>query len=109
MLVLDAQATAAHPSRGALVEVGWARWSAAEPGELAASRVTAHVVASPAGGGWLSAGADGLTGEKDSSDEGGGGNCVGWVGPTSGGSVGCLDPGIIRTLPSLRFSCRSRR
>ncbi|HEX9188762.1 MAG TPA: hypothetical protein VGB87_16900, partial [Vicinamibacteria bacterium] len=49
VLVLDAQATAAHPSRGALVEVGWARWSAAEPGDLAADRVTAHVVASPAG------------------------------------------------------------
>jgi DNA polymerase-3 subunit epsilon len=49
VLVLDAQATAAHPSRGALVEVGWARWSAGEPGELAASRVTARVVAAPAG------------------------------------------------------------
>jgi len=45
VLVLDAQATAAHPSRGALVEIGWARWSAGEAGDLPAGRVTAVVVA----------------------------------------------------------------
>jgi DNA polymerase-3 subunit epsilon len=45
VLVLDAQATAAHPSRGTLVEIGWARWSAGEAGDLPAGRVTAVVVA----------------------------------------------------------------
>ena len=45
VLVLDAQATAAHASRGALVEIGWAPWSARERGALPAGRVTAVVVA----------------------------------------------------------------
>jgi DNA polymerase III subunit epsilon len=48
-LLLDAQATAAGPARGALVEIGWARWSAAEARELAVDAVTAHVVAPPPG------------------------------------------------------------
>ena len=45
MLVLDAQATAASPSRGALVEIGWARW----PSAATSPEVTAHVVAPPPG------------------------------------------------------------
>jgi DNA polymerase III subunit epsilon len=47
VLVLDAQATAAHPSRGALVEIGWAPWSAGEGGAMPPGRVTALVVAPP--------------------------------------------------------------
>jgi len=47
VLVLDAQATAAA-ARGALVEVGWARRSAAER-EPTAAEVTAHIVAPPPG------------------------------------------------------------
>ncbi len=49
VLVLDAQATSADPVRGALVEVGWARWSAREARDLPAPEVTAHVVAPPPG------------------------------------------------------------
>jgi len=49
VLLLDAQATAADPARGALVEMGWARGSAAEGPELTAADVTAHVVAPPPG------------------------------------------------------------
>ena len=49
VLVLDAQATSADPARGALVEVGWAPWSAAEGRELAAAAPTALVVAPPPG------------------------------------------------------------
>ncbi len=50
VLVLDAQATAADPARGALLEIGWARWSASAAGELAGASVTAQVVAAPPGG-----------------------------------------------------------
>ena len=49
VLLLDAQATAADPARGALLEIGWARWSAGEARALAAAEVTAHVVAAPPG------------------------------------------------------------
>ena len=49
VLVLDAQATAAHSARGALLDIGWARWSASEGRDLLASEVTARVVASPPG------------------------------------------------------------
>ena len=49
MLLLDAQATAADPARGAVLEIGWARWSAGEARELTAAEVTAHVVAPPPG------------------------------------------------------------
>jgi DNA polymerase-3 subunit epsilon len=49
VLLLDAQATAAFPARGALLEIGWARWSADEARELQAVEVTAHVVAAPPG------------------------------------------------------------
>jgi DNA polymerase-3 subunit epsilon len=49
VLVLDAQATAADPARGALLEIGWARWSADEARELPAAEVTAHLVAAPPG------------------------------------------------------------
>jgi DNA polymerase-3 subunit epsilon len=48
VLLLDAQATAADPERGALLEIGWAQASASE-GELAAARVAVHVVAAPPG------------------------------------------------------------
>ncbi|HVO09137.1 MAG TPA: hypothetical protein VMX54_00165 [Vicinamibacteria bacterium] len=50
VLVLDAQATAADPAGGALLEIGWARWSAGTAGELAGASVTAQVVAAPPGG-----------------------------------------------------------
>jgi DNA polymerase-3 subunit epsilon len=49
VLLLDAQATAADPARGALLEIGWARWSAGETRELTAAEVAAHVVAPPPG------------------------------------------------------------
>jgi DNA polymerase III subunit epsilon len=49
VLLLDAQATAADPARGALLEIGWARWSADETRALPAAGVTAHVVAPPPG------------------------------------------------------------
>jgi DNA polymerase-3 subunit epsilon len=49
VLVLDAQATAASPARGALLEIGWARWSAGESRELPAAEVNARVVAPPPG------------------------------------------------------------
>ena len=49
VLVLDAQATAADPRRGALLEIGWVPWSAGEAREPAADDVTAHVVAPPPG------------------------------------------------------------
>jgi len=49
VLVLDAQATAADPGRGALLEIGWARFAAAEARELAPEQVTAHLVAPPPG------------------------------------------------------------
>jgi DNA polymerase-3 subunit epsilon len=49
VLLLDAQATAADPARGALVEIGWAPWSAGEARELTAAAVTAHVIAPPPG------------------------------------------------------------
>jgi DNA polymerase III subunit epsilon len=49
VLALDAQATAADPARGALLEIGWAPWSAAEAGELPVNGVTAHIVAPPVG------------------------------------------------------------
>ena len=49
VLLLDAQATAADPARGALVEIGWARWSAGEARELPATEVTTRVVAPPPG------------------------------------------------------------
>jgi DNA polymerase-3 subunit epsilon len=47
VLFLDAQATAADPVRGALVEVGWARGGAQR--EPTAAEVAAHVVAPPPG------------------------------------------------------------
>jgi len=50
VLVLDAQATAADPARGALLEIGWARWAASSGGELAGASVSAQVVAAPPGG-----------------------------------------------------------
>jgi DNA polymerase III subunit epsilon len=49
VLLLDAQATAADPARGALLEIGWGRWSADEAREMPASEVTALVVAAPPG------------------------------------------------------------
>jgi len=49
VLVLDAQATAASPSRGALLEIGWARWPAGDAPEPTAAVVSAHVVAPPPG------------------------------------------------------------
>lgn len=49
VLVLDAQATAADPRRGALLEIGWAPWSAGEAREPATADVTVHVVAPPPG------------------------------------------------------------
>jgi len=49
VLVLDAQATSADPARGALLEIGWAAWSAAEVRELRAAEVTTHVVGPPPG------------------------------------------------------------
>jgi DNA polymerase-3 subunit epsilon len=49
VLLLDAQATAANPERGALLEVGWAEASAGEAPDLPVARVTAHVVAAPPG------------------------------------------------------------
>jgi DNA polymerase-3 subunit epsilon len=49
VLVLDAQATSADPARGALVEIGWARWSAGEARELTSAEATALVVAPPPG------------------------------------------------------------
>jgi len=49
VLLLDAQATSADPARGALVEIGWARWAAGEAGELTAVEATALVVAPPPG------------------------------------------------------------
>jgi DNA polymerase-3 subunit epsilon len=44
-LVLDAQATAADPARGALLELGWARW----PEAAGRPEVAVHVVAPPPG------------------------------------------------------------
>jgi DNA polymerase III subunit epsilon len=49
VLILDAQATSADPARGALVEIGWARWSGGEACELTAAEATALVVAPPTG------------------------------------------------------------
>jgi DNA polymerase-3 subunit epsilon len=49
VLLLDAQATAADPARGALLEVGWARWAASEAGEPPAAVVSVEVVAPPPG------------------------------------------------------------
>ena len=49
VLLLDAQATASDPARGALLEIGWARWSADDARELPAAEVTANVVAPPPG------------------------------------------------------------
>lgn len=50
VLFLDAQATAADPARGAaVVELGWARGSAGDPGEPTARDVTARIVAAPPG------------------------------------------------------------
>jgi DNA polymerase-3 subunit epsilon len=49
VLLLDAQATAADPGRGALLEIGWAVTTADEAGALPAGAVTAQVVAAPAG------------------------------------------------------------
>ena len=49
VLLLDAQATSADPARGALLEIGWARWSAGEAREMPGGAVTAHVVAPPPG------------------------------------------------------------
>jgi len=49
VLLLDVQATAADPARGAPLEIGWARWSADEACELPAAEVTARVVAAPPG------------------------------------------------------------
>jgi DNA polymerase-3 subunit epsilon len=48
VLVLDAQATAARPGRGALLEVGWACSTARGAGEGPALEVTAPIVARPA-------------------------------------------------------------
>ena len=47
VLLFDAQATAANPALGALLELGWARGTAAEP--IAAAAVEACVVAPPPG------------------------------------------------------------
>lgn len=47
VLLLDAQATAANPARGALIEIGWARGTASTP--LAAAAVETCVVAPPPG------------------------------------------------------------
>jgi DNA polymerase-3 subunit epsilon len=47
VLVLDAQATSADPTRGTLLEIGWAGFSAAEARELPLAEVTSHVVAPP--------------------------------------------------------------
>ncbi len=49
VLVLDAQAAAGDPARGALIEIGWAAWRAGEERELAAAQVTTRVVAPPPG------------------------------------------------------------
>jgi DNA polymerase-3 subunit epsilon len=49
VLLLDAQATASEAARGALLEIGWARGSAGEAGELLSAGVTAHLVAPPPG------------------------------------------------------------
>jgi DNA polymerase-3 subunit epsilon len=51
VLLLDAQATAGDPRRGALLEIGWTWWSASEAHELPASEVSALVVAAPPGTG----------------------------------------------------------
>jgi DNA polymerase-3 subunit epsilon len=49
VLLLDAQATTGDPARGALLEIGWARWSAGDARELRSTEVTAHVVGPPPG------------------------------------------------------------
>jgi DNA polymerase-3 subunit epsilon len=49
VLLLDAQATSADPARGALLEIGWARWSARGTRDLTAAEVTALVVSPPPG------------------------------------------------------------
>jgi DNA polymerase III subunit epsilon len=49
VLLLDVQATSADPARGALLEVGWARWSAGEGRELPAAEVNTQIVAPPPG------------------------------------------------------------
>lgn len=49
VLLLDAQATASDPARGALLEIGWVPWAADETRELGAAEVSAHVVAAPPG------------------------------------------------------------
>jgi DNA polymerase-3 subunit epsilon len=48
VLLLDAQATAASPLRGALLEIGWALQAAGAP-HLAPTEVASHVVAAPPG------------------------------------------------------------
>jgi DNA polymerase-3 subunit epsilon len=49
VLLLDAQATAADPARGALLEIGWARWAASAAAEPPAAAVSVEVVAPPPG------------------------------------------------------------
>jgi len=49
VLVVDCQATGANPTRGALLELGWARVRAADRRPLAPERVTSHLVALPEG------------------------------------------------------------
>lgn len=49
VLVLDAQATAAQSARGALLEIGWAQWTAGEARDLLATEVATRVVAPPPG------------------------------------------------------------
>jgi len=49
VLLVDVQATAPDPARGALLEIGWARSSAGEARDLPAAEVTAYVVAPPPG------------------------------------------------------------
>jgi len=49
VLLLDAQATAADPSRGALLEIGWLPWNAGAGREPTPEEVTARVIAAPPG------------------------------------------------------------
>jgi DNA polymerase-3 subunit epsilon len=49
VLLVDVQATAPGPARGALLEIGWVRSSAGEACDLPAAEVTAYVVAPPPG------------------------------------------------------------
>ncbi len=47
VVVLDCQATGANPSKGALLEVGWAAARAGDPGDRALPSVQAHLAALP--------------------------------------------------------------